>query len=358
MAAPPNLEEGKSQTRPPRFNGNYYGWWKTRMPDYIMDEDSELQDIIYYGSFVPMKTDAQSSKSVPEIRKEYSETDRKAIEKNYKAKKILICGIGPDEYNRISSCGFAKVIWEAIQTTHEGTTQVKQFKIDLLTAEYSWERKVNAITEAKDLQTLTLDELIGKLKTCEMKRNKDLERREPKNEKSQVLKAAKSDTSSDESEMAYLTRRFYKMILRNGGVPKRGSFSRKFKGNDYCQKCGKPGHFIKECPLHNESEDGDDAGDTSMLAIDSECSGYESSFSLMAKSKDDDDNEKDEANFFDVKKNLKSYSQKKLVSLENVLIDAYHSLINQKNALSEEIDEFQVRDDLVVTVVDLKEQVE
>ncbi|WMV45503.1 hypothetical protein MTR67_038888, partial [Solanum verrucosum] len=26
MAAPPNMEEGQSSTRPPRFNGQYYGW--------------------------------------------------------------------------------------------------------------------------------------------------------------------------------------------------------------------------------------------------------------------------------------------------------------------------------------------
>ncbi|XP_019257597.1 PREDICTED: uncharacterized protein LOC109235797 [Nicotiana attenuata] len=47
----------------------------------------------------------------------------------------------------------------------------------------SWESKVNAITEAKDLQTLTMGELIGNLKTYEMKRKEDNERREPKKEK-------------------------------------------------------------------------------------------------------------------------------------------------------------------------------
>lgn len=34
----------------------------------------------------------------------------KKIEKNFKAKKLLVCVIGPDEYNRISSCGSAKEI--------------------------------------------------------------------------------------------------------------------------------------------------------------------------------------------------------------------------------------------------------
>ena len=53
-------------------------------------------------------------------RKEYSEADTKNIEKNYKAKKILVCGIGADEYNRISACKFAKKILECLKIAHKG----------------------------------------------------------------------------------------------------------------------------------------------------------------------------------------------------------------------------------------------
>ncbi|XP_060211942.1 uncharacterized protein LOC132639516 [Lycium barbarum] len=79
----------------------------------------------------------------------------------------------------------------------------------------------------------------------------------------------------------------------------------------------------------------------------------------MAKSEDEDDNENQEVNFFDVQKNLKSYSQKKLISLTNVLIDTNHSLINEKKVLNEKIQGLeQVGDDTVVNIVDLKELVE
>ncbi|XP_070046440.1 uncharacterized protein [Nicotiana tomentosiformis] len=53
--------------------------------------------------------------------------------------------------------------------------------------------------------------------------------------------------------MAYLTRIFQKMVRRNGGIPKRGSSS-KPSNYDLCHKCGKPGHFIKECPLLNQDQ--------------------------------------------------------------------------------------------------------
>ncbi|XP_070052607.1 uncharacterized protein [Nicotiana tomentosiformis] len=200
----------------------------------------------------------------------------------------------------ISACQSAKEIWEALQTAHGGTTQVKQSKIDMLTTEYelfrmtddesiqdihtrftsvinelhflgeniprnrlvrkiisvlpgSWESKVNGITEAKDLQKLTIDELIGNLKTYEIKKKKDNERIDPKREKNLVLKTDKNDSSGEDADMAYLTKRFQKMVRRNGGIPKRGS-SRKPRGYDLCHKCGKPGHFIKDCHLLKQDQ--------------------------------------------------------------------------------------------------------
>ncbi|XP_070055979.1 uncharacterized protein [Nicotiana tomentosiformis] len=224
----------------------------------------------------------------------------------------------------------------------------------------SCESKFNAITEAKDLQKLTIDELIVNIKTYEMKRKKDLERREPRKEKNPVLKASNKDSSSDESDMEYLPQRFQKMIRKNGEIPRKGSSSGNFKGNDCCHKCGKLGYFIKDCSLHKqehyktntekaakrnqgnssgESECEDDQGDTSMMVADNGSSEYESIFALMAKS--DEDKEEDE------------------MSLANVLIDAYHSLINEKNALIEEIGDIEKEgDNMVVFIVDLKEQVE
>ncbi|XP_070049073.1 uncharacterized protein [Nicotiana tomentosiformis] len=409
MAAPPNFEAGQSMYRPPRFNDQYYSWWNTRMHDFIMAEDSELWDVIYDRPFVPMKTVGEGTVTIPKTRKEYNDANRKAIEKNFRAKKILVCGIGPDEYNHISACQSAKEIWEAPQTAHEGTTQVKQSKIDMLTTEYGLfkmkeDESIKDMHTPKDLQKLTIDELFGNLKTYEIKRKKDLERREPKEEKNLVLKAGNNDSSSDESDMDYLTRRFQKMIRKNGVIPKKGSSNRNFNGNDCCHKCEKSGHFIKFCPLHkqdhyktntdkaakrnrvhdrkfkrrdaadnmvkqalaawgdssNKYEGEDNQGDTSMMVADNNgFSKNESIFALMAKSDDDKDNKEDEVSFLDVQRNLKTYSKKKLFSLANVLIDAYHSLINEKNSLIEEIGDIeQERDDMVVSIVDLKEEVE
>ncbi|XP_070013873.1 uncharacterized protein [Nicotiana sylvestris] len=74
-----------------------------------MAEDSEIWYIICDGPYVPTKVLEELPFSMTKTSKEYTDTDRKAVEKNFRAKKILVCGIGPEEYNRISACDTAKV---------------------------------------------------------------------------------------------------------------------------------------------------------------------------------------------------------------------------------------------------------
>ncbi|XP_075083716.1 uncharacterized protein LOC142167495 [Nicotiana tabacum] len=93
-----------------------------------MAEDSELWDVIFDGPFVPTKNLGDPAVAIPKTRKEFNDADRKAVEKNFRANRISEC--------QISACQSTKEIWEALQTAHEGTTQVKQSKIDMLITEY------------------------------------------------------------------------------------------------------------------------------------------------------------------------------------------------------------------------------
>nr|XP_010322045.1 uncharacterized protein LOC101268110 [Solanum lycopersicum] len=222
--------------------------------------------------------------------------DKLAIQNNAKAKKILICGIGPDEYNRISSCQDAKAIWETLQTAHEETTQVKKSKIDNLNRQYelfrmaegetiqdmhtrftsivnemyslgeivsnektvrkllsvlpeTYESKVEAITEARDLDSLGMDELIGNLITYELKKNQDKEIGGKIKERNLVLNATTSDDFEDEN-IALITKRFTRMLKRGHTFQKK-AFQKPSENTKYqvCHKCGSLDHFIKFCPL-------------------------------------------------------------------------------------------------------------
>nr|XP_016442683.1 PREDICTED: kinesin-related protein 4-like [Nicotiana tabacum] len=183
-----------------------------------------------------------------------------------------------------------------------------------------------------------------------MKKKKDHERIESKRDKNLVLKTDNNESSDEDADKAYLTKRFQKMVRKNGGIPKNGNSS-KPRGYDLCHKCGKKDiadNVVKQAlaawgDSSSESGEDDNKGDISMMAVESEATEYDSIFTLMAQSDDDEDDDEDE----------------KLISLDNVLIDAYHSLINDKNALTTVLGEIEhERDDLVVVAVDQKETIE
>ena len=70
----------------------------------------------------------------------------------------------------------------------ELTSMSKQVKKVLRIHPRSQESKVDAITEAKDLKVLTMDALIGNLKTQEMNRSHDQSKKEVKKDKSLIVK--------------------------------------------------------------------------------------------------------------------------------------------------------------------------
>ena len=76
------------------------------------------------------------------------------VQYNLKAKNIISSALGMDEYFRVSNCKNAKEMWDALQVTHEGTTNVKRSRINTLTHEYELFR-INTLTHeyAKEIHT-------------------------------------------------------------------------------------------------------------------------------------------------------------------------------------------------------------
>nr|GEZ78944.1 UBN2 domain-containing protein [Tanacetum cinerariifolium] len=139
----------------------------------------------------------------------------------------------------------AKDIWQSLLITHQGSSQVKDNKIDLLVQQYeqftileeesidsSFARFNTIITslkaldeESKDLSSLALDELIDNIKVHEVVMEKDSEiyRDKKKRVKSIALKAKKessvdktSTSGSDDEEYVMAVRNFQKFFRRKG----------------------------------------------------------------------------------------------------------------------------------------------
>ncbi|GJZ38884.1 hypothetical protein Tco_0585447 [Tanacetum coccineum] len=64
------------------------------------------------------------------------DNQEKQLGKNNKAKMTLYNALPRKEYERVFMCKTAKEVWHTLIITHQGNSQVKNCKIDLLTQEY------------------------------------------------------------------------------------------------------------------------------------------------------------------------------------------------------------------------------
>ncbi|KAH0688877.1 hypothetical protein KY289_016235 [Solanum tuberosum] len=167
-----------------------------------------------------------------------------------------------------------------------------------------------------------MDALIGNLQTHEMNRNQDTSKKDVKKDKSLALKISSGEISSKEEVMSYLTKRFQNIMRKHGGFRKGGNPLRAVNASDLCHKCGKAGHFMRDCPMlkaetkeyqrpvgekdkrrdlkafavwgdsSSESKESECPEDASMLAIKDDENVFDGMFTFMAKSDDEEDEEK------------------------------------------------------------------
>ncbi|GAV78624.1 LOW QUALITY PROTEIN: hypothetical protein CFOL_v3_22089, partial [Cephalotus follicularis] len=92
--------EGSSITRPSFFDRNNYSF-KTWMTIFLQSLDYQLWHIIVNGPRMPTRT--IEGVVSPKPKNEYNDNDFRMLQLNSKAKHVLFCAVGPNEFNRISS---------------------------------------------------------------------------------------------------------------------------------------------------------------------------------------------------------------------------------------------------------------
>ena len=253
------------------------------------------------------------------LRNEQTDQHKTKLQMNAKAKYLLTCALSKSEYDKIISCDSAKEIWDRLQVLHKGTNQVKETKISMLVHQYEMFKmldyenidemttrfmhvinqlkalgkvylnakmvkkilrslskaqrpKVTAIQEAKDLNVLSLDALIGSLKTHEIELNETsdevvkkgksmaLRSSQKKTSSSKAMKVAEesekeeeesSEEDEDCDEIAHLAKRISKAWFRRKKknlAPKKDKRGKLKQDEIICFECKEPGHIRSECP--------------------------------------------------------------------------------------------------------------
>ena len=128
--------EGRSTVRPPLFKGTNFSYWKNAMQIFIESTDMELWEIVNNGPYTVPKVKNDKGEMIDKPKDQYTSADWEKLTKNSRAKYILYCGLDANEYNRISACDTAKQIWNKLIVTYEGTSQVRETKMNMFIHQY------------------------------------------------------------------------------------------------------------------------------------------------------------------------------------------------------------------------------
>jgi len=294
----------------PKFNGDpeEFSWWKTNFYSYVIGLNEELWDILEdgVGDLVLDEEGAAID------RKKHTPAQKKLYKKHHTIRVALVTAIPKVEYMKMSDKSTAKAMFASLCANYEGIKKVREAKALMLVHQYElfkmkddetieemysrfqtlvsglqilkksyvasdhvskilrslparWRPKVTVIEEAKDLNTLSVEDLVSSLKVHEISLNEHEPTKKSKSislpskgKSSKALKVIESeeespDGDSDEdptekmamlsNKLEYLARKNRKFLSKRGGYK-----SSKKEDQKGCFNYKKPGHFIVDCP--------------------------------------------------------------------------------------------------------------
>ena len=258
-----STQEGSAVNKPPLFDGKNYTFWKARMKILLKSLDPKCWLLVEKGFTEPKITSIIGGGQLTTVSpmEHWSTTEKEHHHANARALNAINSGISPEEFKSIMTCETAKEAWDILELAHEGTSQVKNSKLQMLTSQFErmkmedhetfgefWLRlqdctnsmwglgqqiddsmivrkilrslpvrfdpKVTAIEESKNVGELNLKELVGSIQTFELKFA-------PRDGKANTSKAVKSNalkttvTEYLEEDIALLVKRMNQMFRRS-----------------------------------------------------------------------------------------------------------------------------------------------
>ena len=238
------MDKGQSLIIPSLFDGINYAYWKVHMRAFLQSLDEKVWQAVEIDWTKPNEASA-----------DWDDAKIKTANFNSRALNALFSAVINEEFKKISSTETAKEAWTILQTTYEGTKDVKDSKLQRLTTSFEeikmeeyelfnefyaklkdivnlafnlgetilepkivkkvlrslpkrFHAKIMAIEESKDIDKIPLTNLVGNLQTYELGLTKI---DKSGKSKSMALKAKSSDMDGslddEDSKMkSYITR--------------------------------------------------------------------------------------------------------------------------------------------------------
>ncbi|XP_059315394.1 uncharacterized protein LOC132066004 [Lycium ferocissimum] len=295
------LQDGHSTTRPPYFNGEHYCHWKESFKIFVQSTNYQAWIVIKEGPKPIPNVDAKDINTKIDLEShDVTKEQQETLSTNAREIALLYCARYGEEYVKISNCETAKEMWDKLEAIYEGTSKVRETKIDALRHDYeafsmmhdeniesmftrfsniigeikslgvtytnsqqvrklfrslpkTWETKA-IVLEDGNLDNFTYDELRGNLMAFEKNHIQRYQKDEKKKMVAFKSQAEESDDEFKEEEVSMISRHVIEGKRRSRNNRKGNSNFRKGKSsvvqrNDgKCYECEKYGHIASECP--------------------------------------------------------------------------------------------------------------
>jgi gag-polypeptide of LTR copia-type/Zinc knuckle len=294
------LHTGKA----PLFDGTHYAKWKHTMRLHLISLHPSVWEVVCVGVNLPDEDIALTP------------DQQQSLYRNAQAASVILGALSPEEFNKVEGIEEAKKIWDTLRIAHEGSSDVRRSKIELLegklgrfvmledeTTQQMFDRLMRLVNEIRglgkkksdhsivkhllravrkkfptlvtmtrerpDYKKLTPSHVLGKLLSHEQD---DLEAEEVERlvkgeslgRKNIALKAKKEkikdessddDDSIDEDEFALFMKQFKKFAKKGAFSKDKRSKQKTRRSKRGCYRCGEVGHFIADCPKANQDDE-------------------------------------------------------------------------------------------------------
>ncbi|XP_057444141.1 uncharacterized protein LOC130736319 [Lotus japonicus] len=241
--------------KPPIFDGEKFDYWKDRIESFFLGFDADLWDHIVDGYTCPV-----DEAGVNIQRDKMTDLQKKMYKDHHRARTILLSVISYDEYEKITDRDYANAIFDSlkifqmiivgIRVLDKGYTTPYHVKRILTGLPEKWMPLVTSLKLSRDINKMSLEELISILKSHEIDRADHVIQKKQKSiapkskfEKAKALQAEQQRQSK------------YKGSSKAKGKQKSSSGQRKSSSREVtCSECKEPGHYKNSKEVDSDGE--------------------------------------------------------------------------------------------------------